>query len=307
MTPVAERRYRAAERALWERYALEPREQSVRLDRPAIRLRVLEVGAGDPVLFVPGSAGTGPNWAPLVRELPDRRCLLLDPPNSGLSSPLDYAARPYGEAIAAVLEALVERLELERVDLVGSSLGNVSALRFAAAHPGRVGRVVLLGTGPLLPESGVPTILRVIASPLGSVITRLPAGRRASRGFLRQIGHGPSLAAGRIPEALIDWRVAFDRDTDTLRRERDMVRALVSWRTGLRPGLAFEEAELAAIPHPTLLLFGTGDPTGTRELCRRAADLLPRGELELLEGAGHMPWLDAPRSVAERVERFLGT
>ena len=77
---------------------------------------------------------------------------------------------------------------------------------------------MLLGAGPLLPESGVPGILRALASPLGSLLTRLPAGRRTERSFLRQIGHGPSLAAGRIPDELIEWRVAFDRDTDTMRR-----------------------------------------------------------------------------------------
>jgi 2-hydroxymuconate-semialdehyde hydrolase len=305
MSAVAERRYRAAERALWARYELEPREQIVELDRPSVRLRVLELGSGHPVLFLPGSAGAGPGWAPLVSELPGRRCLLVDPPNSGLSSPLDYAGRRYGEVIAAVLGRLVDALGIDRADLVGSSLGNVSALRLAIARPDRVGRIALLGAGPLLPESGVPGILRAIASPLGSVITRLPASRRGSRAFLRQIGHAPSLAAGRIPDELIDWRVAFDRDTDTARRERQMVRALVNWRRGLRPGLAFAEAELAAIPHRTLLLLGTADPTGSVELCRRVADTLPHGTLGLIDAAGHLPWLDAPGAVAGHIDRFF--
>lgn len=302
---VAERRYRAAEHAVWSHYGLEPSERIVELDRPAVRLRVLELGAGDPVLFLPGSAGTGASWAPLIGELSGRRCVLVDPPNSGLSSRLDYADREYREVIAALLAALVDALELDRTHVVGSSLGNVSALRLAAARPEGVGRVVLLGAGPLLPESGVPAILRAIASPLGAVMTRLPASRPAARGFLRQIGHGPSLAAGRIPDELINWRVALDRDTDTRRRERDMVRALVSWRTGLRPGLAFDKAELAAIPHPVLLMFGTADPTGTAGVCRRAVELLPRGELQLLDGAGHLPWLDAPGAVADEIDRFL--
>ena len=302
---AAERRYRAAEHAVWSHYGLEPSERIVELDRPAVRLRVLELGAGEPVLFLPGTAGTAASWAPLVGELTGRRCVMVDPPNAGLSSRLDYADREYREVIAALLAALVDALELDRTDVVGSSLGNVSALRLAGARPERVGRVVLLGAGPLLPESGVPVILRVIASPLGSVIARLPASRPAARGLLRQIGHGPSLAAGRIPDELIDWRVALDRDTDTRIRERDMVRALVSWRTGLRPGLAFDAAELAAIPHPVLLLLGTADPTGTPSVCRRAVELLPRGELQLLDGAGHLPWLDAPRVVADQIDRFL--
>lgn len=86
-----------------------------------------------------------------------------------------------------------------------------------------------------------------------------------------------------------------------------MVRSIVSWRKGLRPGLTFEDAELAAIQQPTLLVYGTADPIGTVELWRRAVDLLPRGELELVDGAGHMPWLDDPSAVAGHITRSLAT
>ena len=60
--PVADvdprlQKYRHAEAALWEHYGVEPTEQFIDLHAPRVRLRVVEVG------------GTGPYWAPLVREL----------------------------------------------------------------------------------------------------------------------------------------------------------------------------------------------------------------------------------------------
>jgi hypothetical protein len=55
-------RYRQAERRLWSRYGLEPTERFVELSSPAVKLRVVEVGSGPAVLFVPGTAGTGPYW-----------------------------------------------------------------------------------------------------------------------------------------------------------------------------------------------------------------------------------------------------
>ena len=65
-TPVATagiESYRQAERALWDHYGLEPNEQFVDLASPAVHLRVLEIGSGEPVLFIPGSGGTGPYGA----------------------------------------------------------------------------------------------------------------------------------------------------------------------------------------------------------------------------------------------------
>lgn len=299
-------RYRQAEDAVWARYGLAPAERFVELQQPAARLRVLELGSGAPILFLPGTGGAGPGWAPLVARLSGVRCLLLDPPNSGLSSRLDYAGREYGTTITQVLGGVLDALGLDQVHLVGSSLGNVSALRLAAAQPARVKGVVLLGAGPLPDGYRVPGILRVIASPLGAVMTRLPPSRQGVRAFLRAIGHRASLAAGRIPDELLDWHVAFDRETDTLRNERAMVRALLDWRHGrLRPGVTFADAELAAIEQPTLLVYGTADPTGTLDGCGRLVGVLPRGELRVIDGAGHLPWLDDPAAAAEAVHRSL--
>jgi pimeloyl-ACP methyl ester carboxylesterase len=232
---------------------------------------------------------------------------MLDRPGWGLSTPLDYTALEYRTAVADVLRGLLDVLEIDRADVVGASIGDVWALQLASRHPARVGCVVLLGAGPIVPESGAPGIIRLIASPIGAVMVRLPQKPGRVRAFMRQAGHSASLDAGRIPDEYIGWRVAFERETDSMRNERDMVRSIVSWRSGLRPELTFEDAELAAIQQPTLLVYGTADPVGTVEIWRRVGELLPRGELQVLEGAGHMPWLDDPSGVAGHIRRFLTT
>ena len=304
---AAAERYRAAERKLWDHYGLRPTERIVELRSRALRLRVVEVGTGPPVLFVPGTGGTGPYWGALVRELPGCHCLMLDRPGWGLSSPINYTADGYAHTAADVLCGVLDALEIERVAVVGSSIGDVWALRLAARHPERVASVALLGGGPIVAEAGTPTIIRLIASPLGAIMVRLPANAGRLRGMLRQVGHGESLDAGRIPDEYIDWRLAFERETDSMRNERDMVRAIVSARSGLRRGLPFQESELAAIEASTLMVYGTCDPVGSTEIWRRTLGLLPRGELRLIDCAGHMPWLDDPGEVAGHISSFLAT
>jgi pimeloyl-ACP methyl ester carboxylesterase len=298
-------RYREAEQTLWSHYGLEPTERFVELSSPAVRLRVVELGTGPPVLFIPGTGGTGPYWGSLVLGLKGFRCLLLDRPGWGLSTPLDYASVDYRPASAEVLRGLLDALEIDRADVVGASIGEVWALQLALQHTARVGRVVLLGGGPVVAESGTPRIIRLIASPVGAIMVRRPQTPGRVQTLMRQAGHAASLDAGRIPDEYIRWRVAFDRETESMRNEREMVRAIVSWRTGLRPGVTFEDAEIAAVQQPTLLAYGTADPVGTVEIWRRVAGVLPRGELQLLDGAGHMPWLDNPSELASRVSHFL--
>src|SRR6266511_386498 len=155
-------RYRRAERALWAHYGLTPSARFVNVASPRTRLRVLEVGFGEPILFVHGLIGPAA-WAPLVRELRGYRCLVLDRPGWGLSSSLDYARYPYKSVTADVLAGVLDGLGIDRAHIIGGSIGTLWALRLAASYPSRAGRLVLMGSGPLLSSIRVPTALRLIA------------------------------------------------------------------------------------------------------------------------------------------------
>ena len=297
-------RYLEAERRLWQHYELEPKERFLDLDAPAARLRVLEIGSGEPVLFVHGTVGPAA-WASLISELPGFRSIVLERPGWGLSSAISFAGEDYGKLVAEVLRGALDALDIEWAHIVGGSIGNVWGLRLATHHPSRVGRVVLVGAGPIVSEARVPGIIRLLASPAGALMVRMPSNRSRLHSILRKSGHGPSLDDGRIPDEFVDWRVLVERETDSMRHEREMVRAIVKGKS-YRPGLTFDDEELAAIRQPVLHVHGTSDETvGSAESWPRVADALNRGELCLVDGAGHMPWFDDLPHVAKEVRDFL--
>ncbi len=296
-------RYRKAEMALWQHYGLEPTERFIDLDSPPARLRVLEVGAGDPVLFIHGTVGPG-SWAPFAKEFLGYRSLFLDRPGWGMSTPLDYGRGGYRSLIADVMKGVLDGLHLDTVAAVGHSIGDVWALGLAERHPSRVSRVVLLGGGPVVPEIEAPGFIKLLASPLGALLVRLPRNEKRERSMIRQSGHGVSLDAGLIPEQFIQFQVAQATETNAFRHERAMVRTLVG-REGWKPGLAFSDSELGAISQPTLMVYGTADQTGSVDVWRRVMAALPNGELRVRDGAGHAVWLDDTRGVAGDVRRFL--
>jgi pimeloyl-ACP methyl ester carboxylesterase len=297
-------RYRQAEQALWAYYGLQPTERFVEIAEPAARIRVMEIGSGPPLLVVHGTFGNGPAFAALAREMPNRRLLLIDRPGFGLSSPIAYRADGVGAAIADLQRGVLDALAIDRVDVIGHSIGANFALRLALHHPERVRRVVLLGAGPIVQEAGVPPVIRRIASPLGGIMVRLTRRRGVTLSMIRGSGHAPALADGRIPDVLIDWRVAVNRDTDSMWHERAMVRAIVE-RGRYRPELTFVDSELAEIRQPTLMVYGSADSMGSSAVWQRVMESLPNGQLTILDGIGHMVWLDDPAGVARRTESFL--
>jgi pimeloyl-ACP methyl ester carboxylesterase len=217
---------------------------------------------------------------------------------------VDFAGSPYATLTADLLAQTLDALGIDRVAVVAGSIGNLWALRFAQRHPSRVERIVLLGGGPISPEVGVPTFIRLLRSPVGRIMVRIPEGRGMLRKQLTSLGHGESLAAGRFPEAFLSWHLVLSRSTHWAKHERDMVRAVVD-RRGYVPGLVLQPDETSRIVQPTLMVYGSKDPIGSVEVWRRFIEPMPHGELDVVDGGGHLVWFDDPDRVGERLRGFL--
>ena len=157
--------YRAAEADLFAQYGVYVREHIVSMPSPATSIRVLEVGSGEPTVFIHGSPNDAATWIPLAAQLPGLRCLLLERPGAGLSEPVE-SWRDHRVVSTAIVEAVVSHFDTERVNLVASSFGGLYAYNFALAHPDRVNMLIQMGapTGPTI--LGLPTMFRLLSMPI---------------------------------------------------------------------------------------------------------------------------------------------
>lgn len=303
----AMRRHREHESALWDHYGLTPNERWIELERPRVRLRVNEVGEGRPVLCVGGTGGTGPYWGALMSRIEGVRWLALDRPGFGLSESIDWSKQDFASTVVDVQRGVLDALGLERVSLLGHSIGNTWVLRLALAEPDRVERVALMGGFPILDDE-VPPFIKLLRTPLGALMVRMQQRRGMLEKMMRQTGHGDSLDAGRIPDAFVQWRLSISNDTSTMVFEREMVRAIVD-RSGFRPGVALTDDQWAAIRQPVEVTWGAEDPAGggTEAIWERLVGLVPDGRLHVLPGGGHLPWFDDPDQVAEWLGAFLAS
>lgn len=300
---MREQRYRTVERRLWGWAGIEPAERWITLGSSGTRLRVLEVGSGDPVLFVHGGTNAGSTWAPMVRHLDGFRCLLVDRPGTGLSEPYPITASNLPDFGAGFIGGVLDGLGLDRADVVASSFGGHLALRSAAAHPERLVRMVQMGAPALLVGQVIPPFMRSLRSGVARALMNvMPPSKHINRSILRQIGHGASLDAGRIDEVFLDWYQALGRHTDTMRHEGRMIGAEL---VPSLEALTLTDDLLRSVTTPTLLLWGADDSFGGEEDARRLAGCLPDAELVMMPDAGHLPWLDDPAFAADSTTGFL--
>ena len=301
-----EQAYRQAEGRFWDACGARPSERFLRLPRLGVRVRVQEVGDGPPVLYLHGGPNAGATWAPLAARLPGVRSLLLDRPGTGLSDPLPIRPGNLHDIAGAFVADALDALELPRAHVVASSFGGMLALRSAAATPARIDRMVQMGCPAGAPGWRMPAFMRLLALPgMARLSAAMPPGRRAARAMLRQVGHGHAIDHDRLPAGFIDWYLAMQRHTDTMRHEGAMVAAFASPRGRWHPAIALGDALLAAVEAPTLLLWGADDAFGGEDVARRTASAMLRAEVDIAPHAGHLPWIDDPARAAAAVAGFL--
>ena len=301
-------RYREAERRWFAHEGVTPVERRVHLDQLDVDVRVLEVGEGAPTLFVhAGGTNSAATWIQLAARMSGLRCLLLDRPGAGLSAALPEPVRPHNlrRFAETLIVDVLDALQLERAHLVGSSLGGTIAIYTAAAHPDRVDRTVQLACPALAPGSRFPMFMRLMMTPgVGRLMGVLPPTPRAVRAMLRQVGHGVSLDTGRIPDAFIEYCVALQRDTDTMKHEGEML-ASAGGPRGFDASLVLPDDVLGRVASPTYFLWGEDDVFGGRDVAGPLLSLMPDAQLEMLPCSGHQLWLDDPDVVAQAVLTHL--
>jgi esterase len=270
-------------------------ERSVRVN--GITLHYLDWGPADapPVVLLHGITGHARVWDHLAERLvPGRRVLALDQRGHGDSDPApddDYRVATMADDVAAFAGSL----ELDRFALLGHSMGGRIAIQYAAAHAGRLERLIIVDIGPDIELAGLQRVRDMMAkSPerIESEEWAVEYIRRANPlqdvDLLRQrVHHGLK----RLPDGELTWKYA--------KGLRDMMRA------GRRDVVDLWEP-LARIPCPTLVVRGAESDILSPEIAKKMIQVLPEGRLLEMADAGHSVPGDQPAAFARAVRTFLG-
>jgi pimeloyl-ACP methyl ester carboxylesterase len=261
---------------------------------------------------VPGPAGRvllvvhgGPDWdcsylrEPLV-ELADRtRVLLVDLRGCGRSTRGLPEDRYTWDAAAGDLVALLDRMDLPAVDVLGFSAGGRVAQRLTLAAPQRVRRLVVASSSvePVPDDAFAGWAERERRAATVAPLDRTLAGPAMTEAWARS---SAPLNLWRL-ELLPDYL----RRLDEIRWSAEWAGP---WLAGRLPSALPEDAtrRLAALGVPLLLLQGRQDMTFPAGLADRTAAAVPTAVARVLDQAGHMAHIDQPRAWLAALADFLG-
>lgn len=238
----------------------------------------------------------------------DFRCILLDRPGCGLSDPIPNGPLKTPTEFKRFAEDLtadvLDGLGLDEASIACTSMGGFFGFHGAMAHPQRTTRVVeyswVMGT----PMRKVPMMMRLGSpAPMKALMVRLPINERAVRMMFKQVGMRRAVESGKFDDEMVAWSVAVMKHTETLKSEFDN-NPFVSLR-GLNPEVLFTDDELRRVDMPVLLLWGDEDTNGGAPEAERLAARLPNATVDIVNRAGHAPWVDELDFCATKTREFL--
>jgi pimeloyl-ACP methyl ester carboxylesterase len=274
----------------------EARLRFARVETPTGTIATMQAGTGRPVVMLHGLGATKASFLPTVAALTDHhRAIAVDLPGFGDS------AKPLGAAYHAPFFAnsvveLLDALGLERVDVIGNSMGGRVALELGLRHPDRVRRLVLLSPSlAWLRDRPWAKFLKLVPPELGAI---QPAPRAIVETIVRRI----------IPGASDGWSAA---GVDEFLRSYLTPSGRAAFYAAAR-NIYLEEprgekgfwTRLPNLETPSLFVWGKLDQVVPLRFAVHVRDALPDSKHLVLD-CGHVPQLEKPQETHRAILRFL--
>ncbi len=256
----------------------------------------LRCGSGPPLILIHGLMAFSFSWRFTLPALaPHFTCYAVDLLGMGHSErvpdlPVDFDSQ------ARRMAQFMDAVSIDSADVIGTSHGGAVAMTLAAHTPERVRRLVLVA--PANPWSKIGSVLAaIIATRVGRYLFLRLASRwnEAAKARMVRMYGDPS----RMPPDSFPTYSAAVAIPGTLEQ---VARMMLSWRHDL----SALKRSLPRISHlPTLLVWGTRDRIVDPRSAARLQAAFSNAKLVMIEGAGHLPYEEAPEEFNRILLEFL--
>jgi pimeloyl-ACP methyl ester carboxylesterase len=278
----------------WQR--IDWRAARRRVELPGAEVNYVELGEGEPILFVHGISGSWQNW---LENLPHfartNRVIAIDLPGFGSSPMPDWEIDM--PAYGRLLHDFCDEVGIEGATVVGNSMGGFIAVEAVTSMPGRFERLVLVSAAGILNTWNPRLRATVIAwswNRFGPHFAH--RGREiVSRPRLRELVFRPFV---RYPQRLRQDLLLEQIEGGLERADGfgDALQALIVHDIRER---------LGAIAMPTMIVWGLSDQVIPVAAAISYHRRIPDSRLEIFERTGHVPQLERPLRFNALLDDFL--
>jgi pimeloyl-ACP methyl ester carboxylesterase len=260
------------------------------VETAVVAANVAEAGTGPAIVMIHGFGAAIDWWDEIAPALAtDHRVIRIDLiGHGGTAAPASgYTIPRQAELVAAVLD----RLGVERVTVIGHSMGGEVATALAEKNPARIAAMILIDSPPTAGTTFTVMTDAAITPVLGELLSHFETDDAIRRG----------LAQGFAPGFPVPEKFVADLKQLTYTAFRNAHEDSIAYRTEKPTNERL--AALTPVP-PLLALTGTEDAIVPPEHAKYFAQV-PGAKIVMIEGSGHSPMVEKPARTLELIKNFL--
>lgn len=269
----------------------------------AVQINYIDTGVGDPILMIHGLGGNASHWKKMIEQLSvSKRCIAVDLPGYGASTAIaNLEPKQVLSVYASVITRLIKLLKLDKVTVMGHSMGGQVAMILALQEPALISQLVLVAPAGL--ESFTESEAAFLANYATPSFYELQDSMTIERNYKANFYQS-------------------NEETNRLIQERFNLKKCSVFKNyctqitlGVQGMLAYPVIKsLSLIQHRTLIVFGEKDylipnkllhPTLTVQDIANIGKLIPAVTISLIPEAGHLLLLDQPAALTKVIKNFI--
>lgn len=300
MTPIEH--YKQTRQKLFDSADVRPDSKIIETNGAAKKIHYLEVGSGKPLILIHGGGSHASSWINIIKPLAEQFHLyVVDRPGCGLSDTINYRGIDYKQSAVDFVRSFMDAVGLEKAMFAANSMGGYFSICFALQHPERVEKLLLIGA-PAGMNLWIPLMPRLMGTKgLNSfMLSMAKPNTKMVRMNYKQILMAD---ASKLTEDFLQHDLALAFLPGTAKSMLTMFESVLTLR-GFRKDL-YIGAKLSDLKIPVRFVWGDKDVFEKPETGLPKAKAISDYKFEVVNDAGHLPWLDQPEKCSDLMVKLL--
>lgn len=299
------KKYKSTRQKLFDAEGIQPQSKFAVTNGPIKKVHYLKAGTGQPLILLHGGGSHAGEWTNIIKPLSQHfQLYIVDRPGCGLSDPFNYRGVNLQEHAVGFIQSFMDAIGLKEAMFMGQSMGGYFSICFAFRYPERLNKLLLIGA-PAGMNRWIPYMLRLMGTKgVNRILINTVA--KPSPENVKQF-HEQLLVAD--VDKLSDDYISHVYYSQLLPGAQNSflsllenVLTLKGWKESLYIG-----DKLHQLIIPVQFIWGDQDAFEKPDSALPKVSAIEDHTFEIVENAGHCPWLDQPEKCSRLTTSLLQT
>jgi pimeloyl-ACP methyl ester carboxylesterase len=295
--------YKLTRQRLFDATGIQPQSKIVSTNGQVKNIHYLELGSGKPLILVHGGGGHSGDLISIMKPLAEHFHLyVVDRPGCGLSDTINYRGIDVAKSAVDFIRSFMDAVGLRKALLGGNSMGGTFCVYFALQYPERVEKLLLISYSAGM-TTEAPLMLRLLSIRGLNSFLSATVGKPTIKNIVTMYKQILVADISKLTDDYLQNKRYSSLISGTDDAFLTMAESVLNLK-GFKKKFYIGD-KLGQLKMPVRFVWGEKDVFQSPDSGLKIAKTIKDYKFEVVENAGHMPWLDQPEKCSKLLIKVL--